>query len=195
MCTLGAAGLALGALSSGASAIGAQQQRQMQFQAAKQQAEMQRRLNRQAIEAAKVRAGRQVTGKQLQYQQELEGLARQEREEVDLAAQADLGRQQALLAERGISGQTVEALFAERRALQGAQREALSRQRQFMETGRVLAVEDIYTGLGQQIRAKSMPIPDPIYERPSLFGDVLSVASGGLQGARTGLQIKGMMEG
>jgi len=194
MCSIGLAGLALGAASSGASAIGARQQAKAQYQAQLQQNEMQRRLNQQAIEAAKVRAGRQVTGKQLQYQQEVEGLARQEREQVDLAAKADLGRQQALLAERNISGSTVEALFSERRALEGAQREALSRQRQFMEAGRVLAIEDIYTGLGQQIRAKSMPIPDPIYERQSLFGDVLSVASGGLQGARTGLQIKGMME-
>ena len=183
MCTLAAAGLALGAASAGASAIGQRQQARMQYQAQLQQNEMQRRYQAQAAAAERQRALRQMTGERLQQAQQEEALGRQTRER-ELATQAAVSLEQAR--DRGVAGQSVTAVMGEYLANLGAAREALGRQQELIGVGKGLALEDI--GLASQRRLISIdqPIAEPVKPRGFGIQDVLSVASGGLQGYQLG---------
>jgi len=183
MCTLGAAGLALGALSSGASALGARQQAQMQYQAAKQQAEMQRRYQAQAAAAERTRAQRQMTGERMQQAQQQEAIGRQTRER-ELATQAAVGLEQAR--DRGVAGQSVTAVMGEYLANLGAAREALGRQQELIGVGKAMALEDIGLASQQRLISIDQPIAEPVRPRGLGIQDVLSVASGGLEGYRLG---------
>ena len=187
MCTLGAAGLALGALSSGASALGAQQQARMQYQAAKQQAEMQRRYQAQAAAAERTRAQRQMTGERMQQAQQLEAIGRQERERR-LTEQAEAATE--LTKFRGVSGMSVLQVQNDYLADLGAELEPLQRQRGLIAAGKTLALEDMALASQQRLISIDQPIAEPV--RPRGFGiqDVFGIASGGLQGYRTGLEIK-----
>ena len=183
MCGIAEAGLALGALSAGASAIGAQQQRQMQYKAAKQQAEMQRRYQAQAAAAERQRALRQMTGERMQQAQQQEAIGRQTRER-ELATQAAVGLEQAR--DRGVAGQSVTAVMGEYLANLGAAREALGRQQELIGVGKAMALEDIGLASQQRLISIDQPIAEPV--RPRGFGiqDVLGIASGGLQGYQLG---------
>ena len=188
MCVpLAAVSAGIGALSAGASALGARQQAQMQYQAAKQQAEMQRRYQAQAAAAERTRAQRQMTGERMQQAQQLEAIGRQERERRLSKAEA-IGLEQAK--DRGVSGMSVLQVQNDYLADLGAELEPLQRQRELIAAGKTLALEDIGLGSQQRLISIDQPIAEPV--RPRGFGiqDVLGIASGGLQGYRTGLEIK-----
>jgi len=187
MCGIAEAGLALGALSSGASALGAQQQRQMQYKAAKQQAEMQRRYQAQAAAAERTRAQRQMTGERLQQAQQLEAIGRQERERRLSKAEA-IGLEQAK--DRGVSGMSVLQVQNDYLADLGAELEPLQRQRGLIAAGKTLALEDMALASQQRLISIDQPIAEPVKPRGFGIQDVLGIASGGLQGYRTGLEIK-----
>lgn len=183
MCTLAAAGLALGAASSGASAIGARQQAKAQYQAQLQQNEMQRRYQAQAAAAERTRALRQMTGERLQQAQQEEALGRQTRER-ELATQAAVSLEQAR--DRGVAGQSVTAVMGEYLANLGAAREALGRQQELIGVGKGLALEDIGLASQQRLISIDQPIAEPTRPRGLGIQDVLSVATGGLQGYQLG---------
>jgi len=188
MCVpLAAVSAGIGALSAGASALGARQQAQMQYQAAKQQAEMQRRYQAQAAAAERTRAQRQMTGERMQQAQQLEAIGRQERERR-LTKQAEAATE--LTKFRGVSGMSVLQVQNDYLADLGAELEPLQRQRELIAAGKTLALEDIGLGSQQRLISIDQPIAEPV--RPRGFGiqDVLGIASGGLQGYRTGLEIK-----
>ena len=183
MCTLGAAGLALGALSSGASALGARQQARAQYQAQLQQNEMQRRYQAQAAAAERTRAQRQMTGERMQQAQQLEAIGRQERERRLSKAEA-IGLEQAK--DRGVSGMSVLQVQNDYLADLGAELEPLQRQRGLIAAGKTLALEDMALASQQRLISIDQPIAEPV--RPRGFGiqDVLGIASGGLQGYQLG---------
>ena len=187
MCSIGLAGLALGAASAGASAIGQRQQAQMQYQAAKQQAEMQRRYQAQAAAAERQRAQRQMTGERLQQAQQLEAIDRQERER-GLTKQAEAATE--LTKFRGVSGMSVLQVQNDYLASLGFELEPLQRQRGLIAAGKTLALEDMALASQQRLISIDQPIAEPIKPRGLGLQDALSVASGGLQGYRTGLEIK-----
>ena len=187
MCTLGAAGLALGALSSGASALGARQQAQMQYQAQLQQNEMQRRYQAQAAAAERTRAQRQMTGERMQQAQQLEAIGRQERERR-LTKQAEAATELAKF--RGVSGMSVLQVQNDYLADLGAELEPLQRQRELIAAGKTLALEDMALASQQRLISIDQPIAEPVKPRGFGIQDVLGIASGGLQGYRTGLEIK-----
>jgi hypothetical protein len=186
MCTavaLGWAGLALGAASSGAQAIGARQQAKAQYQAQLQQNEMQRRMQAQAAASERTRALRQMTGERLQQAQQEEAIGRQTRER-ELATQAAVGLEQAR--DRGVAGQSVTAVMGEYLANLGAAGEALGRQQELIGVGKGLALEDIGLASQQRLISIDQPIAEPVRPRGLGIQDALSVATGGLQGYQLG---------
>ncbi len=183
MCSIELAGLALGAASSGASAIGARQQAKAQYQAQLQQNEMQRRYQAQAAAAERQRALRQMTGERMQQAQQEEAIGRQTRER-ELATQAAVGLEQAR--DRGVAGQSVTAVMGEYLANLGAAREALGRQQELIGVGKGFALEDIGLASQQRLISIDQPISTPIRPRGLGIQDVLSVATGGLQGYQLG---------
>jgi len=187
MCNLAIAGLALGAASAGAQALGAQQQRQMQYKAAKQQAEMQRRYQAQAAAAERQRAQRQMTGERLQQAQQLEALRREERE-IELSTQLALAR-------TAEDPTTAVAKQIDYLTNLGAKREAIGEQQEMIAVGKGLALEDIGLGSQQRLIGIEQPILDPMKPRGLGISDALSVASGGLRGYQMGQQLSGGMGG
>ena len=192
MCNPAAVMAVVGGLQAGASALGAQQQRQMQYKAAKQQAEMQRRYQAQAAAAERTRALRQMTGERMQQAQQQEAIGRQTRER-ELATQAAVGLEQAR--DRGVAGQSVTAVMGEYLANLGAAREALGRQQELIGVGKAMALEDIGLASQQRLISIDQPIAEPVKPRGFGLQDVLGIASGGLQGYRTGLEIKKAIKG
>jgi len=187
MCNPAAVMAVVGGLQAGASALGAQQQRQMQYKAAKQQAEMQRRYQAQAAAAERTRALRQMTGERMQQAQQLEAIGRQERERRLSKAEA-IGLEQAR--DRGVAGQSVTAVMSDYLADLGAELEPLQRQRGLIAAGKTLALEDMALASQQRLISIDQPIAEPVKPRGFGIQDVLGIASGGLQGYRTGLEIK-----
>jgi hypothetical protein len=183
MCGIAEAGLALGALSSGASAIGARQQARAQYQAQLQQNEMQRRYQAQAAAAERTRALRQMTGERMQQAQQLEAIGRQERERR-LTKQAEAATE--LTKFRGVSGLSVLQVQNDYLANLGFEVEPLQRQRGLIAAGKTLALEDIGLGSQQRLISIDQPIAEPVRPRGLGIQDVLSVASGGLEGYRLG---------
>jgi len=182
----------LSGVQAGMQAIGQQQQSRMQYQAAKQQAEMQRRYQAQAAAAERQRALRQMTGERIQQAQQEEAIGRQTRER-ELATQAAVGLEQAR--DRGVAGQSVTAVMGEYLANLGAAREALGRQQELIGVGKAMALEDIGLASQQRLISIDQPIAEPVKPRGFGIQDVLGIASGGLQGYRTGLGIKKAIEG
>ena len=177
----------LGGLQAGAQALGAQQQRKMQYQAAKQQAEMQRRYQAQAAEAERTRALRQMTGERLQQQQQERMIGEEERQEI-LKAEAAIAR----TAEDPV---TAVAKQREYFSLLGQKKFALSEQLEMLQAGKTLALEDQGLGLQQRLMGINQPIMEPIKPRGLGITDVLSVAAGGMRGYQMGQQLSGGMGG
>ena len=187
MCTLGVAGLALGALSSGAQAIGARQQAKAQYQAQMQQIAMQRRLQEQTAAAETRRSLRQMTGERLQEQQQ-ERLIGEEMRQEALKAEAAISR----TAEDPV---TAVAKQREYFSLLGARQAALTEQLEMLEAGKTLALEDQGLGLQQRLMGIRQPIMEPVKPRGLGITDVLSVAAGGMRGYQMGQQLSGGMGG
>lgn len=185
MCSFGMAGLALGALSGGASAIGGYQQRRAQYQAQLQQAEMQRRFQAQAAEAQRMITARQITGARLRQQQQQEELGRA-KEQERLQAQAKAGTFKAV--DRGVTGLSQNLVLGEYFANLGRTLEVLNEQGQRLTTGTGLAIEDIGLAGQQRLVSINQPIAQPI--KPSFgLSDALAPITGGLSGYMTGRQL------
>lgn len=190
MCTLAAAGLALGAASSGASALGSRQQARMQYQAQLQQNEMQRRYQAQAAAAERQRALQEQTSLRMRQAQEQEAVGR-ELEQVGLKSQAALARARVSAGESGVVGASVDALMGDYMAQEAGYRSALLRQQELSGVGTALGLEQVGLASQQRLMGINQPISDPIRPRGLGIQDVLSVASGGLQGYMAGRSLSG----
>jgi hypothetical protein len=192
MCVpLAAAGLALGAASAGASAIGGRQQAKAQYQAQLQQNEMQRRMQAQASEAERQRAGQEATSVRMRQAQEQEAVGR-ELEQVSRKSQAALARARVSAGESGVAGASVDALMGDYMAQEAGYRSALLRQQELSGVGTGLGLEQIGLASQQRLMGINQPIMDPIRPRGLGIQDVLSVASGGLQGYMAGRSLSGL---
>jgi hypothetical protein len=189
MCSIGLAALALGAASSGAQALGAQQQRKMQYQAAKQQAEMQRRHQEQAAAAERQRAQQEQSSMRMRQAQEQEAVGR-ELEQVSRKSQAALARARVSAGEAGVAGASVQALMGDYMRQEGAYRAALLRQQELGAIGTGLGLEQAGLASQQRLIGIRQPIAEPVKPRGLGIQDVLSVASGGLQGYMMGRSLK-----
>ncbi len=187
MCDIVTATAVMGAVSSGAQAIGTRQQAKAQYQAQLQQNEMQRRMQAQAAAAERTRALRQMTGERLQQAQQLESLGREERE-IALKAQQAISR-------TAEDPTTAASKQMEYFANLGSRRESYNRQRELIDVGKGFALEDIGLGSQQRLMGINQPIMDPMRPRGLGISDVLSVASGGLRGYQMGQQLSGGIGG
>lgn len=192
MCVpLAAAGLALGAASAGASAIGGRQQAKAQYQAQLQQNEMQRRMQAQAAAAERQRAGQEATSLRMRQAQEQEAVGR-ELEQVSRKSQAALARARVSAGESGVAGASVDALMGDYMRQEAGYRSALLRQQELSGVGTGLGLEQIGLASQQRLMGINQPIMDPIRPRGLGIQDVLSVASGGLQGYIAGSSLSGL---
>ena len=190
MCGIAEAGLALGALSAGTSAIGGRQQARMQYQAQLQQNEMQRRLQAQASAAEQQRALQEQTSLRMRQAQEQEAVGR-ELEQVGLKSQAALARARVSAGESGaIVGQSAQQLMDDYISKEGAYRGALLRQQALSGVGTGLGLEQIGLASQQRLIGINQPTAEPIRPRGLGISDALSVASGGLQGYVTGKSLE-----
>ena len=191
MCVpLAAVSAGIGALSSGASALGASQQAKAQYQAQLQQNEMQRRYQAQAAAAERQRAGQEATSLRMRQAQEQEAVGR-ELEQVGLKSQAALARARVSAGESGVAGASVDALMGDYMAQEAGYRSALLRQQELSGVGTGLGLEQIGLASQQRLMGINQPIMDPIRPRGLGISDVLSVASGGLQGYMAGRSLSG----
>lgn len=185
MCTLAAAGLALGAASSGAQAIGARQQAKAQYQAQLQQNEMQRRLQAQSIAAAESKAGFQRSAAILERQQQQETI-RQEKGRVSKAGEAITSKAVVAAGEAGVSGLSVQALMDDYIRQQAGQVAALTSQDKLYALRHGLNLEQLGLASQQEIMGLSRPIIDPIKDEPSVLGMGLGILQGGMSGYSMG---------
>ena len=189
MCSIGLAGLALGAASSGASAIGQRQQAKAQYQAQLQQNEMQRRMQAQAAAAERQRALQEQTSVRMRQAQEQEAVGR-ELEQVSRKSQAALARARVSAGESGVAGASVDALMGDYMRQEAGYRSALLRQQELSGVGTGLGLEQIGLASQQRLIGIKQPIAEPIRPRGLGISDVLSVASGGLSGYATGKSLE-----
>ena len=191
MCDPVSIGLALGAASSGASAIGGRQQAKAQYQAQLQQNEMQRRMQAQAAAAERQRALQEATSLRMRQAQEQEAVGR-ELEQVSRKSQAALARARVSAGESGaIVGQSAQQLLDDYVTQEGRYRAALLRQQELSGVGTGLGLEQIGLASQQRLIGINQPIAEPIRPRGLGISDALSVASGGLQGYMAGRSLSG----
>jgi hypothetical protein len=119
----------------------------------------------------------------MQQAQQLEAIGRQERERR-LTKQAEAATE--LTKFRGVSGLSVLQVQNDYLANLGFEVEPLQRQRGLIAAGKTLALEDIGLGSQQRLISIDQPIAEPVRPRGLGIQDVLSVASGGLEGYRLG---------
>jgi len=175
MCVpLAAVSAGIGALSSGAQAIGARQQARMQYQAQLQQNEMQRRLQAQSITAAESKAGFQRSAAILERQQQQETI-RQEKGRVAKAGEAITSKAVVAAGEAGVSGLSVQALMDDYIRQQAGQIAALTSQDKLYALRHGLNLEQLGLASEQEILGLSRPI-----DKPSVLGLGLNVLSSGL---------------
>ena len=187
---LAAIGAGLGAASAGAQAIGARQQAKMQYQAQLQQAEMQRRYQEQAAAAERQRAQQEQSSMRMQQAQQQEAVGR-ELEQVSRKSQAALARARVAAGEAGVAGASVDALMGDYMRQEAGYRAALLRQQELGAIGTGLGLEQAGLASQQRLIGIRQPIGQPAKPRGLGIQDVLSVASGGLQGYMTGRSLSG----
>jgi hypothetical protein len=188
--SLGWAGLAMGAASAGAQAVGQQQQAKAQYQAQLQQNEMQRRMQAQAAASERQRALQEQTSLRMRQAQEQEAVGR-ELEQVSRKSQAALARARVSAGEAGVAGASVDALMGDYLRQEAGYRSALLRQQELSGTATGLGLEQVGLASQQRLIGINQPIADPTRPRGLGIQDVLSVASGGLQGYMAGRSLSG----
>jgi hypothetical protein len=179
----------LGGVQAGMQAIGQQQQSRMQYQAAKQQAEMQRRYQAQAAAAERQRALQEQTSLRMRQAQEQEAVGR-ELEQVSRKSQAALARARVSAGEAGVAGASVDALMGDYLRQEAGYRSALLRQQELSGIGTGLGLEQVGLASQQRLIGIKQPIAEPVRPRGLGIQDVLSVASGAMQGYTTGRSLK-----
>jgi hypothetical protein len=179
----------LGGLQAGAQALGASQQRKMQYQAAKQQNEMQRRYQAQAAAAERQRAGQEATSIVMRQRQEQQAV-NEELRQISLKSKADFQKGVTAVGEANVTGPSVIAYLDDFERLEGAYRSSLINQQAERDIATGLNLEQVGLASQQRLMGINQPISDPIRPRGLGIQDVLSVASGGLQGYVTGKSLK-----
>ena len=180
----------IGAASAGVQAIGTRQQAKAQYQAQLQQNEMQRRMQAQSAAAERQRALQEQTSLRMRQAQEQEAVGR-ELEQVGLKSQAALARARVSAGESGVAGASVDALMGDYMRQEAGYRSALLRQQELSGVGTGLGLEQIGLASQQRLIGINQPIAEPIRPRGLGISDVLSVASGGLQGYMAGRSLSG----
>ena len=182
MCTavaLGWAGLALGAASAGAQAVGQRQQ-------AKQQAALQAQASR----AEQLRKQQEQTSIRMRQMQEEKALA-EEMNRINLRTQKGVQRDIVERGERGgISGMATQVSIGDWFRQQGAVSKGLLQQQGFGQTATALALEQSEFASRQRQIGINQPISSP-----SGFSSALSIASGALSGYSAGMQAGSGMGG
>ena len=179
----------MGGLQAGVQALGAHQQAQMQYQAQKRQAEMQKRYQEQAAAAERQRAQQEQSSMRMRQAQEQEAVGR-ELEQVSRKSQAALARARVAAGEAGVAGASVQALMGDYMRQEAGYRAALLRQQELGAVGTGLGLEQVGLASQQRLIGIRQPIAQPTRPRGLGIQDVLSVASGGLQGYVTGKSLQ-----
>jgi hypothetical protein len=173
MCSIAAAGLAVGALSSGA-----------QFMGQRQQAKQQRRYQAQAAEAERQRFIQEQSALRMRQAQEQEAMNK-ELGDIALKSREALSRAGVSAGEAGVSGASVDALLDDYTRQEADYRVALTRQQELQNVNTGLALTDA----GYRTMQNQIGINKPI-NRPSFLTAGLGAVQGGMSGYRTGMQIK-----
>ena len=152
---------------------------------ARQQAAFQSR----AAEAERQRAIQEQTSIRMRQAQEQEAVGR-ELEQVSRKSQAALARARVSAGEAGVAGASVDALMGDYLRQEAGYRSALLRQQELSGVGVGLGLEQVGLASQQRLIGIKQPIAEPVRPRGLGIQDVLSVASGGLQGYVTGRSLK-----
>ncbi len=173
MCSIALAGLALGAGSAGASFLGQRQQ-------AKQQIEYQKK----ASAAERKRAKQEQLSIRMRQGQEQEATAREVNEITNKAREAS-ATAMVSAGESGVSGLSVDALLNDYSRQEAAYRMGITRQQEMKDVQTGLALTDA----GFRTVNNQIGINRPV-SKPSFLEGALSIGSGAISGARTGLDLK-----
>lgn len=173
MCDLVAASIAVSTLSSMA-----------QYGGQRQQAKQQARYQAQASEAERQRAFQEQRSIRIRQAQEEEA-ANREIGEIALKSREAMSRASVSAGEAGVAGLSVDALLDDYTRQEAAYRMGIGRQQEMQDLQTGLALTDA----GFRTVNRQIDINRPI-NKPSFGAGVLNVASSGLSGARTGLELK-----
>lgn len=173
MCSIALAGLAVSAGSAGASFIGQ-----------RQQAKQQMAYQRQASIAEQKRAQQEQQSIRMRQGQEKEATAR-EINEMSKKAREAVSTATVSAGEAGVSGLSVDALLTDYENQSLAYNMGLTRQQEMKDVQAGLALTDA----GFRTVNNQIGINRPV-NKPSFLEGALSVASSGLSGYRSGLDLK-----
>src|SRR5210317_700105 len=162
----------------------------MQFAGQRQQAKQQAAYQQQAQAAERQRFLQEQTSVRMRQAQEQEAVGR-ELEQVSRKSQSALARARVAAGESGVAGASVDALMGDYMRQEAGYRSALLRQQELSGVGTGLGLEQIGLASQQRLIGIKQPIAEPIRPRGLGIQDVLSVASGGLQGYMAGRQLSG----
>jgi hypothetical protein len=173
MCDIALATLAITAGSAGASFVGQ-----------RQQARAQRRYQSQAMEAERQRAIQEQQSIRMRQAQEQEATNR-ELGDVALKAREARARATTSAGEAGVAGMSVDALIDDYTRQEAAYRVGVGRQQEMRDLQTGLALTDA----GFRSANRLIDINRPVNE-PGFLQGALSVASAGISGYRSGLELK-----
>ena len=173
MCDLVAASIAVSTLSSMA-----------QYGGQRKQAKQQARYQAQASEAERQRAFQEQRSIRIRQAQEKEA-ANREIGEIALKSREAMSRASVSAGEAGVAGLSVDALLDDYTRQEAAYRMGIGRQQEMQDLQTGLALTDA----GFRTVNRQIDINRPI-NKPSFLTGALNVASSGLSGARTGLELK-----
>ena len=173
MCDLVAASIAVSTLSSMA-----------QYGGQRQQAKQQARYQAQASVAERKRAFQEQRSIRIRQAQEEEA-ANREIGEIALKSREAMSRASVSAGEAGVAGLSVDALLDDYTRQEAAYRMGIGRQQEMQDLQTGLALTDA----GFRTVNRQIDINRPI-NKPSFGAGVLNVASSGLSGARTGLELQ-----
>ena len=173
MCTIPLATLALSAASTTAGFVGQ-----------RQQAKQQRRYQNQAMEAERQRAIQEQQSIRMRQAQEQEATNR-ELGDVAMKAREARARATTSAGEAGVAGMSVDALIDDYTRQEAAYRVGVGRQQEMRDLQTGLALTDA----GFRTQNRMIDLNRPV-NQPSFLTGALNVASSGLSGYRTGLELK-----
>ena len=185
-----AAGMSAGALALvSASTVAGIASPLVSYAGQRQQAKAQAKYQAQAAAAERQRFQQEQTSMRMRQAQEQEAVGR-ELEQVSKKSQAALARARVSAGEAGVAGASVDALMGDYLRQEAGYRSALLRQQELSGTATGLGLEQVGLASQQRLIGINQPIAEPMRPRGLGIQDVLSVASGGLEGYVTGRSLK-----
>ncbi len=173
MCTIPIATMAITAASAASSYAGQ-----------RQQAKQQRRYQNQAMEAERQRAIQEQQSIRMRQAQEQEATNR-ELGDVAMKAREARARATTSAGEAGVAGMSVDALIDDYTRQEAAYRVGVGRQQEMRDLQTGLALTDA----GFRTQNRMIDLNRPV-NQPSFLTGALNVASSGLSGYRSGLELK-----